>query len=434
MRSTIAWSDYLLDAPTQALFRRMAVFAGGWTLDAAEAVAMEQHEATDVLLDGLTRLVDASLVMVEIDDTGAPRYRMLEPIRQYAEERLDEHGETKMIRQRHAAFFVALAEQAQPALHGPVQHAWLDRLDSEYNNMRAAMTWAFATRRFDLITRFGWALWTFWVVRGYHGEARRWMEAALSSGQLDPLVQARTHIVAGVMIRVHGEYATAAVHFEQALATFRTLQNGDGILLALGGLAQAMWYQGEYQRARALAEEGLALPHIATNHRAMLNLLEILGLAALAEGQHAQAWRLFEELLTRAQSSGHHLYAAAAHSHLGVVALHQARYAEADICSRAGLEDCVTLGQRRGIAYNLDTLAALAVEHEQWIRAARLFGSAIAIREATGIAVPPANQALHEHYLNRLRSHLSASDLADALAVGKTMPFEQAMADALKSA
>jgi hypothetical protein len=139
-------------------------------------------------------------------------------------------------------------------------------------------------------------------------------------------------------------------------------------------------------------------------------------------------------MLTRAQSSGNQLYVAAAHSHLGVVALQQARYTEADTSSRVGLEHCVTLGQRRGIAYNLDTLAALAVEQEQWPRGARIFGAATALRNAAGIAVPPASQALYEHYLDCLRSHLNEPSLEDALAAGRVMTFEQAIAYALAPA
>jgi predicted ATPase/DNA-binding XRE family transcriptional regulator len=432
MRATIAWSEHLLDAPTEAFFRRLAVFAGGWTIDAA-AVALEQHTATDVLLDGLTLLVDAALVMVDTDDADALRYRMLEPIRQYAYERLDDYRETETIRQRHAAYFVALAEEAQPALHGPMQHAWFDRLDREHNNVRAAMAWALDTHQFDMVTRFGWALWLFWAVRGYQGEARRWMDAALNSGHLAPLLEARTHIAAGVLTRVQGEYAASRAHGEQALATFRAIEDEEGILLGLGGLAQAACFQGDYRRARALAEEGLALPRVATDHRAGLNLLEILGLVALSEGAHAEAQRRFEEVLARAQHTGHLVYLAAAYSHLGVIALHQARYTEANTRSRVGLEQCVTLGQPRGIAYNLDTLAGLAVEQHQWTRAARLFGSARAVRDAAGVVVPPSTRALHEQYLHRLRSHLGASALARALTAGETMPFEQALAYAFES-
>jgi hypothetical protein len=278
------------------------------------------------------------------------------------------------------------------------------------------------------VTRFGRALWLFWAVRGYQAEARRWMDAALNRGQLAPLFEARTHIAAGVLTRVQGEYAASSAHGEQALATFRAIEDEDGILLGLGGLAQAACFQGDYRRARAHAEEGLALPRVATHHRAGLNLME-------------QSWGLLRFLRERMIKRSDILRRCwHAHSAVGTACIllrhtlswgalpSTKRYTEANTRSRVGLEHCVTLGQARGIAYNLDTLAGLAVEQQQWTRAARLFVSARAVRHAAGVVVPPPNRALHEQYLHRLRSHLGASVLARALAAGETMPFEQAIA------
>ena len=140
MRTTIAWSYDLLDPNTQALFRRLAVFRGGWTLEAAEVVGVDAHEDADAVLDGLARLVDASLVVA--DTTGSePRYRMLEPVRQYAEEQLERSGEATAVRERHAMFFAALAAQAYGGLRSTAQVQWVARLDQEYPNLRAAMLW-----------------------------------------------------------------------------------------------------------------------------------------------------------------------------------------------------------------------------------------------------------------------------------------------------
>ncbi len=273
-----------------------------------------------------------------------------------------------------------------------MQHTWFDRLDREHNNVRAAMAWALETHQFDMVTRFGWALWLFWAVRGYQAEARRWMDAALNRGQLAPLFEARTHIAAGVLTRVQGEYAASSAHGEQALATFRAIEDEDGILLGLGGLAQAACFQGDYRRARAHAEEGLALPRVATDHRAGLNLME-------------QSWGLLRFLRERMIKRSDILRRCwHAHSAVGTACIllrhtlswgalpSTKRYTEANTRSRVGLEHCVTLGQARGIAYNLDTLAGLAVEQQQWTRAARLFGSARAVRHVAGVVVPPQTE------------------------------------------
>jgi predicted ATPase len=162
LRATLEWSHELLNEPERTLFRRLSVFAGGWTLEAAEEVCSGEGIEQDDVLDILSKLVDKSLVVAEawpISVEGELRYRMLEPIRQYCQERLAESGEADATRDRHAASFLALAEKAGPELRGPRQVLWLKRLDTEQNNVRAALAWLLGKGESQTAARIGWSLW-----------------------------------------------------------------------------------------------------------------------------------------------------------------------------------------------------------------------------------------------------------------------------------
>src|SRR5829696_1865327 len=183
LRGTLEWSYALLSEPERRLFGRLSVFAGGWTLEAAEVVGAEGHTEHGDVLELLSRLVEKSLVVGEATGGGGARYRMLEPIRQYAQEKLEEGGEAEEVRRRHATFFLALAEEAEPRLQGPGDREWLEHLEAEHDNMRAALSLALEQEEADeLGLRLAGALWLFWEARGYYGEGHSWLEQVLARG------------------------------------------------------------------------------------------------------------------------------------------------------------------------------------------------------------------------------------------------------------
>jgi len=182
MRATLDWSHELLHEPEKTLFRRLSVFAGGFTLEAAEDVgAGAEVEAADVLVL-LGNLVEQSLVVADTNPEGGTRYRMLEPVRQYALERLEESGEEDEVRRRHVRRYLALAEQAEPRIKGRGQGKWLDRLEAENDNLRAAIGWSLEAGDTQAAARFGWALAMYWVMRARHTEGRLWMEQTVAQG------------------------------------------------------------------------------------------------------------------------------------------------------------------------------------------------------------------------------------------------------------
>jgi predicted ATPase len=201
LRATLEWSYELLSEQERVLFCRLSVFAGGWTLEAAEAVGAAGDIHAGEVLDLLSRLVQQSLVLAETGIAqGVPRYRMLEPVRQYALELLEHGREAHDVRGRHAALFMALAEQAHTELRGPGQVEWMHRLAQENDNLRAAISWVLSAGEAETAARLCWALWPFWWYRGNHREGRRLVEAALEGDvDLPPELRIRASVSAEIM-------------------------------------------------------------------------------------------------------------------------------------------------------------------------------------------------------------------------------------------
>jgi len=186
LRGAIEWSHTLLDEGEKTLFARMAVFSGGCTLEALEAVCDAHGDLPVDSFEGVSSLLGKSLVRQEEGPEGEPRVVMLETIHEYVRERLEESGEVEEIWRAHAEYFLALAEEAEPEIEGPDQVAWMDRLEAEHDNLRAALSWSLETGDAESVLRIGGALWLFWVVRGHFSEGRRWLTAGLSGGEAAP--------------------------------------------------------------------------------------------------------------------------------------------------------------------------------------------------------------------------------------------------------
>ncbi len=260
LRATIEWSFDLLDASEQRLFARLAMFAGGWTVEAAERVCAGVGSGADAqvdqvaVLDGLASLRDQSLVQQEpaLDPEDEPRFTMLETIREYALERLAANGETEETSRRHAGYYLALAEAAEPELRGPAQGVWLTRLETEHDNLRAALHWSLESGAEETALRLGGALWRFWYMHGHLSEGRRWLEMALAKSSAVPAsVQAKVFNGAGNLAYGQSDYARAAAWHEASLALQRDLGDKAGLAASLTNLGNIAWSQGDYVRAQA---------------------------------------------------------------------------------------------------------------------------------------------------------------------------------------
>jgi len=437
LRGAIGWSYDLLDAGEQTLFRRLAVFVGGCRLEAAEAVCNGQTLQGLNILDGILSLVNKTLLRQEAEADGAPRFAMLETIREYALECLAASGELDAIRQRHAACLLALAEEAEPKLTGSEQKQWLDRLETEHDNLRAALGWLEESRAVEAGWQLGGALWRFWSMRGYLREGRERLAALLDlAGERLPsergrAARAKALKAAGTLAAEQGDYAAAHARYDESLAIRRELGDKQEIANLLSNLGIVARYEGNYAAAGALYAESLAIRRELGDRWGIATSLNAVGLLAHYLGDNAGARRFLEESLTIRRELGDAWAIANSLSSLGDVVLDQADYAT----TRALLEESLAinqqLGDRSAIAYVLEEFAGLAAVQGQPDRTLRLAGAAAALREVIGSPLAPIDQAQLEGRLASARQALGEATAAATWAAGQALSLAQAVAYAL---
>ena len=278
LRGAIDWSYSLLNPAEQTLFARLAVFVGGRTVDAVEAICNAAGDLPIDPLDGVGSLLDKSLLRQEEGPDGEARLVMLETIHEYARERLDVSGEGAALRRQHLAYFLALAEQAEPELRGAAQVAWLHRLETEHENLRAALQWALGTGEAELAVRLASALAWFWEQRSYLSEGRQWLATALALPHaVAPAVRAKALVGAGLLAFRQGDYAHATSLSEASLARYRELGDQQGMAGALANLGTVATEHRDYARARALLEESLELSRTLEDDEGIARALNHLG-------------------------------------------------------------------------------------------------------------------------------------------------------------
>lgn len=440
LRATLEWSYELLNELEQTLFRRLSVFVGGWTLEATEAVGVGDGIEQSDILDLLGRLVDKSLVVA--GEEGMARYRMLEPVRQYGREKLGESGETERIRERHARYYLVLAERAEPELTGPQQGAWLERLRSEHGNLRAALSWSLGPadtereERAELALRMAAALWRFWNMHGF-GEGGRWLEAALERGSGGPPhVRARALSGLGWITTFQGDYGRAVALLEESVALFKELGDRAGAAISLMHLGYAALHRGDTERAEALSGEAEALRRESLDRRADAYLLLFLGSVALDRRDYRRAKALLEESLTLFREVGDLRGITMGLLTLGLGTLDAGdRFERAAPLLEEGLSLAQGLGDKLGAAYYLLGMAAVAALRGQPVRASRLWGAAEALREVIGLPLSPFDRAHYdyERYLDIARSRLDEAAWTAAWEEGRAMTPERAAGYALGS-
>jgi excisionase family DNA binding protein len=430
LRATIAWSHDLLAPAEQALFRRLAVFAGGCTPEAAAAVGAGSAAAVGDVLEGLASLVDKSLLRPEAPETGEPRFAMLETIREYAEERLAASGEGDDVRRAHAAWCLALAEAAAAALAGPAQRDWLPRLEADHDNLRAAL--AFALRAGDAATglRLAGALAGFWWQRGHFREGRAWLERALAAApEAPPPVRARALAGVGRLATFQHDRAAAATAYAAALALAEAA--GDAEAMAEARLGQAMLavFGGDFAGAAAAAEASLALFAALGEPRQRNTARFVRALAARYQGDLDGAAALLAECLALATEAGDAYHTALAHQGLASVAGERGDAAGALPHYLEALSGFWRLGERWHMALCLEGIAALCPRADP-AAVARLLGAAEALAEGDGFALPPRPAAAHGRAVAGVRVRLDEGAFAAAWAAGRALPPAQAVAAA----
>jgi predicted ATPase/DNA-binding XRE family transcriptional regulator len=372
MRDTIAWSHDLLNPEERRLLSRLAVFVGGWDLAAAEAIARDEQPdpalAALDLLDTLANLVEQSLVITEIpaqggEDVGAAgRYRLLEPVRQFAAEHLAAGGETETVAARHAAHYLALAEAAEPALRGGTQVAWLDQLEREHDNLRAALRWSLGHGANETAARLAGALGLFWWYRGHIDEGRRWLAEVLAARDIPPPALAKALYAAGTLAEDVSDYARSTDYLERSVAIFRELGDGTNLALALNDLSVVARDQNQYERSRRLLDEALTLRQQSGDTWGMGYSFYNLGTLLVSQGDWDGARAAYERALGLQRSLGYEHGIALSLNQLGIMALHAGdldgaqRYAEESVVLRR------KIGNIRGVALGLLLLGEIAQE------------------------------------------------------------------------
>jgi predicted ATPase/DNA-binding XRE family transcriptional regulator len=431
MRDTIGWSFELLAPPEQCLLRQLSVFAGSWSLGAAEAVCGAQEPAGDVL-DGLRTLVESSLIMAADDGAEEPRYRMLDTIREYGAERLVAAGEVDAIRRRHSTYYVDLAEQAEPALQDRDQRVWYPRLEREDDNLRAALEWLLEAGEAELALRLAGAVWRFWQRHGDIREGRRWLEEGLAKGGHVPApIRAKALWGAGWLAYYQGDYARCRELGAEHLAIARAWGDALSTRNALTGLGMAALAEGEHAEAVRALQEALdaCLPlgntwHCATS---FLNL----GNATMVAGDVARAASLYTEALARYRARGDEVFTARARQHLGFVPLLRGEYIQAGELFAQSLRAFRDLGEQPGIADGLEAVAALCAATGDAGEAGRLIAAAAELRERIGVAPLPYLRAIWQPYIARAEAVLGAAAWSAAGEQGRTLSLREAVASAL---
>ncbi|HSH83355.1 MAG TPA: adenylate/guanylate cyclase domain-containing protein [Herpetosiphonaceae bacterium] len=451
LRAAIDWSYGLLDAGEQKLFARLAVFPGGCTLEAVEAVCNANGDLELDPFDGIALLLDKSLLRQEEGLEGESRFVMLETIHEYAWERLETIGEGEVMRQQHAAYFCQVAEAADRGFWGVQQGVWMARLEAEVDNLRTALRWALERQEVETTIRLATPLGYFWQATGRLSEGRQWLEAALNpeqslSGTLPETAQAselraQGHGRAAHLARLQGDVLSARMHAAAALALNRARRDNPQIARSLETLAIIATAEGDYTAARALNDEAVALQRELGDQRELALFLNDGGWQAYLAGDATRALEMLEESLALLRQLGDTtatiVYILES---LGIVLLERGDHQRP--C--ALLEEALHLAQQHRdkpqVMWALEGLAWLATpmgaaQGRRVVgaeRAARLFAAADAVRDSSGLQIAPTERSVQERHLAIAQAQLDEAAWQTASTEGRAMTLEQAIAYALE--
>ncbi len=426
-KALIDWSYDPLPATEKALLRRLSVFTGGWTLEAAEAVCaggeVEEWEALDLL----ARLVAKSLVVAETPDDGRVRYRLQETLRAYARERLAEAGEVGALSACHRDWFLALAEEAEPNLSGPEQAAWLNRLERDHDNLRAALAFSLDHEGgVEAGLRLAGSLWKFWWMRGYYSEGRGFLERALARSENEQ-DRGRTKALsaAGILAEAQGDYAVATSHYRLCLSVYRAQGNDASVGAMLNNLGNVALKQEDWEDARAYYEQGLALSRTLDDQQRIAILLMNTGIVATHQEQYATARSFYEEslvILRRRKDLGP---LSSVLLSLGDLACTQRDYFSAHTYLLEGLQVAEEIGEKESIALIVLTLGYATWPQGHFEQAAKLLGAATNLLVSVGLSLTPLNQTSFEENVAIVRAKLGEGEFQTAWRQGEGAQIAQ---------
>jgi predicted ATPase/DNA-binding SARP family transcriptional activator len=468
LRATIEWSYRLLDPDEQTLFARLAIFSGGCTLESAEAICGGDLD----VLEGVASLLDKSLLWHREAPEGS-RLSMLQTIREFALELLATRPDRGELLRRHAGYFLDLVERSAAELQGPDQVVWLQRLESEHDNMRAALAWLFEDGAVEWAIRLAAASWRFWYSRGHLYEGRKWLELLLGSavGSEPSLARAQALFASGSLAKNQGDYDAAIAAFEESLALFRAYEDEDGVATVLSALGGSLAWEGQYEAARSLLEESLAIKRALDERWGVGAALINLGFVAHQLAEYDRAHDLYAESLSIKRELGDKQGIAICLHNLGELELSVGRL---DLGREKLEESCAVfeeLGEKWGIAtalralgkveldrgdhraamdlltsslvgfrdlgdraaglQTLEELALVAMQEGAYERAATLWGAAESLRESVRSPRTQSDFARYEPALASALEEVGEAAWLEALAGGAALAFEEAVDYAL---
>lgn len=439
LRATMDWSYGLLSSEERRLLNRLAIFAGGWTLEAAQAVCASSMRAGDQtdkdgFLDLLVRLVDKSLVVAGAHTIGKGRYRLLETVRQYAREKLVEAGEIVAVQRRHAQFFLRFAEEIEPSINTASRAACLARVDTEHDNLRTASRWAIGDDP-ELALRLCGSLWWFWFHQGYWREGRAWLEQALVSAAENAAPsprRAKALLASGMLAWAQGDRSAARARLEESVALWRVLDDERSLAEAMHFLAAEMIAQGDAGMARSLATSSVEMFRRNAQERFGLAVtLATLGIAEMTLEDYGAARRALAESAAISRETCDNWALSLPLRNLGIVAFRQGDCTEAVEFLRETLLILRDLKEKWFISRSLETIAEVFAHQADYGRAARLFGAGEVLREAVGASVLPFYRKDYDCGVEAVRKGLGEKALSANWAEGRTMTLDEAIRCAL---
>lgn len=432
LQATLDWSYALLSVGEQRLLHRLSIFAGSWTLEAAEEICSDEHMDRYDVLDGLTQLVHKSWVMAEehVED-GIVSYRLLETIQQYAQRSIHQSEEVQPLYKRHWEWYLRFAEEATRHLHGAEQGLWLQHVESSLANLRLALERSLSARQVEVTVRIATALEPFWAASNRLSEGRQWYETLLALPDLPKALRANLLQQPITILRFQGEDALIRALLEERITLLHELDATAELAETYASLGWTAFYQGRCEEAIHYFNEGRQLAHASNNQSQYATCLSGLAMAATLQEEYPRAKELLQEVITIWRSLQDYTslaYALTAQAHV-------AAFQDEEPLARAACREILQLTWRQkqalGTTNSFEAIAALATLCGDAKRAVWLFSAATVLRTSIGIPFPPSMQVLHERELLPLRIQLGPDGFAEQWAYGQSLSQERAYAEAV---
>ncbi len=429
--AAIDWSYDLLTVKEQTLVRRLSIFAGGWTLEAAEAICADDDIGQVEILDLLSHLVDKSLVASGAGGAAEARHRLLETIRQYARQKSAGSGDAASVRRRHADYYLCLAEEIAPKINTAERGIWLARLEVEADNMRAALHSLADDGLAEAEVRLCHALFYFWLYNGHWSEGRQRLRDALEHAEVGSRARGIAMGDSGMLAYIMGDHPAAGALLSESAAIHRRVGNRLDLSRALRFLCYEVM-EDEPALARAMGEESVAICREEGGSKFDLAMtISNLGMLAQVQGDVDAARERLLESVALCRELGDKWAIALPLRCLAILALQDGDYQQAAACARESLSGQRDSKEKWFISRSLDAIAMVVSAQGQYNRAARLFGAAEALREAVGASARTIYREEYERRVATARAALGPESFRAAWTAGRAMTMEGAIAHAL---